>query len=278
MQTHTPLSLESAAQKDSNEYRPTKIFIPDVLARWPWPRRISPHYAVVDKETAAWTASFSAFSPKAQQGFSRGHFNLLGCMAYRTAKKEHVRAGCDLMNLLFVIDEYSDVSEPSEFRKQKDIVMDALRNPHEPRPKGEWICGEMARQFGERTMRNTSEQFQKRFIAAMDEHLEGDLQQAIDRTGHHLRDINSYFDIRRKTIGTAPSLVLLELALDIPDEVFSHPAIQEMILASTDMILIGNDILSYNVEQSRGDGNHNIVKVVMNEFGTDVNGAILWAQ
>jgi hypothetical protein len=38
------------------------------------------------------------------------------------------------------------------------------------------------------------------------------------------------------------------------------------------------DITSYNVEQSLGDDSHNIVTVVMNELGTDVNGAMLWAQ
>ena len=50
------------------------------------------------------------------------------------------------MNLVFVLDEYSEEFEPSEVRKQKDIVMDALRNPHEPRSRGEWIGGEMTRQ------------------------------------------------------------------------------------------------------------------------------------
>jgi len=50
------------------------------------------------------------------------------------------------MNLFFVIDEYSDVSEPSEVREQKDVIMDALRNPHKPRPKGEWPGAEVARQ------------------------------------------------------------------------------------------------------------------------------------
>lgn len=64
----------------------------------------------------------------------------------RAVLSEHVRAACDFMNLVFVIDEYSDVSEPSEVQEQKDIIMDALRNPHKPRPKGEWIGGEAARQ------------------------------------------------------------------------------------------------------------------------------------
>jgi hypothetical protein len=51
------------------------------------------------------------------------------------------------MSLVFVIDEYSDVSEEGEVRQQKDVVMDALRHPYKPRPKGEWIGGEVTRQW-----------------------------------------------------------------------------------------------------------------------------------
>ena len=65
----------SAIEKDSDEYRPAKVFIPNTLARWPWPRRINPHYATVKKESAAWTASFGAFSPKAQHAFNRCDFS-----------------------------------------------------------------------------------------------------------------------------------------------------------------------------------------------------------
>lgn len=49
------------------------------------------------------------------------------------------------MNLFFVIDEWSDVSDARETRYQADAIMDALRNPYKPRPKGEWIGGEVAR-------------------------------------------------------------------------------------------------------------------------------------
>lgn len=70
----------------------------------------------------------------------------MGQIIYLAVELEHVRAGCDLTHLLFVIDEYSDVSMPAGVRNQKDVVMDALRNPRKPRPKGEWIGGEVARQ------------------------------------------------------------------------------------------------------------------------------------
>ena len=64
------LTLEKNEDKSS---RLTRIFIPNVLvsARWPWPRRINPNYAVVKKESDAWMASFQAYSPKAQDAVHR---------------------------------------------------------------------------------------------------------------------------------------------------------------------------------------------------------------
>jgi len=74
----------------------------------------------------------------------------------------------------------------------------------------------------------------------MDEYLEGVVQQAADRSGHLIRDIQSYFDLRRKTVGIRPSYALLELGLDIPDEVIAHPAIEDMVVASMDMVILAN--------------------------------------
>jgi hypothetical protein len=66
------------------------------------------------------------------------------------------------------------------------------------------------------------------------------VQQAIDRSGHHIRDIQHYIDVRRKTIGARPAFALLELGLNIPDEVISHPTIEDMVVAATDMIVLAN--------------------------------------
>lgn len=59
---------------------------------------------------------------------------------------EQLRTTCDLMHLFFVFDDYSDPCGPSEVRELANIVMDAIRNPHKPRPTGEWVGGEVARQ------------------------------------------------------------------------------------------------------------------------------------
>ena len=59
---------------------------------------------------------------------------------------EHYRAACDLMNLFFVFDEYTDTVDEVEARRLADISMDALRNPEKPRPAEESLIGEVTRQ------------------------------------------------------------------------------------------------------------------------------------
>lgn len=74
----------------------------------------------------------------------------------------------------------------------------------------------------------------------MDEYLEGVVQESIDKKNHRILDVKSYIDARRRTSGVKPSFSIYELGLDIPDEVMSHPAIQDMILAAIDMVAFCN--------------------------------------
>ena len=60
---------------------------------------------------------------------------------------EQLRCACDLFHIQFIFDECSDISSSAEVRCMADIVLDALRNPHKTRPDGEWIGGEVARQY-----------------------------------------------------------------------------------------------------------------------------------
>ncbi|KAG1856653.1 terpenoid synthase [Suillus subalutaceus] len=260
------------------ELASAKIFIPDtVTSTWPWPRRLNQYYSKVTVESAAWFASFKAFnSARALDAFERIDSDLVSCLGYPIASKAHVRSACDVMRIFFVIDEYSDVSKPSDVREQKNVAMDALHNPHKPRPKGEWVGGEIVRQFWERTIQDASAQSQKRFIATFELYLESMVQQANDRNEHCIRDIESYIDVRRDTVAMKAVFALLELGLDIPDEVISHPTIEAMAIASMDMVFIDNDIASYNMEQARGDASHNMITIVMRDLDTDVNGAMLW--
>lgn len=67
-------------------------------------------------------------------------------MMFTYSKTEQVRSGCELMHLFFMFDEYSDKASPDEVLSQAQVMIDALKSPETPRPKGEWIGGEIMRQ------------------------------------------------------------------------------------------------------------------------------------
>jgi Delta6-protoilludene synthase len=85
-----------------------------------------------------------------------------------------------------------------------------------------------------------SQESQKRFVNSFDEYLEAVVQQAMDRDESHIRCIESYFELRRNTIGAKPAFVLLELDMSLPEEVIEHPVIQGLSTATVSMICIGN--------------------------------------
>ncbi|KAI0041515.1 terpenoid synthase [Auriscalpium vulgare] len=252
--------------------------LPETLAGWPWPRMINPHYEEVKAESRAWFHSFRAFGPKSQDAFDKCDFWLLASLSYPFLDKARLRTGCDLMMLFFVFDEYTDLSHGDDVRVYADMVMDALRNPHTPRPAGEILLGEVARQFWELAVKTATPTAQKRFIDAFTRYTDSVVAEARDRDETHVRSIDEYFKIRRFTIGAEPSYVPMELAMDIPDDVIAHPTVVKLTQLVTDVILLDNDLCSYNKEQANGEELHNILTIVMAELKVDLNGALDWLE
>ena len=106
----------------------------------------------------------------------------------------------------------------------RSIVMDAFRNPYKPCPEGGWIGGEIVRQWVyfylinirdqttlrqilERAIPQTSSQFHKRFVTIFGDYAKLMVEEAIDRSGSQVRNIKSYIDMRRDTIGGRPMAV-----------------------------------------------------------------------
>ncbi|KAI0023873.1 terpenoid synthase [Xylariomycetidae sp. FL0641] len=258
------------------QQQPQQITLPDFEAGWMWPRRVNPHTAEIRQECIDWAASFGAFTPKAQIAFDKCDFNLLTGLSYPWVTKDQLRSACDLMNLFFIFDEHSDRSDAHEVWDMVNIIRDAMRNPDQPRPAGEWVGGEVARQFWARAVSISTPTFQRRFLKTWDRYLIGTAEQAEDRSASHIRDIQSYLDVRRRTIGALPSLNMLEMDKDIPDEVFEHPLIRELHALSIDLTIFANDIISYNKEQASGDDEHNLITIAMQERGLSVQEAIDW--
>jgi hypothetical protein len=81
---------------------------------------------------------------------------------------------------------------------------------------------------------------QRRFIETFDTYTESVVQQAEDRDKHVFRDVESYMQVRRDTIGAKPSFALLEHDMELPDEVFNHPLMHDLRMWCIDMLCLGN--------------------------------------
>ncbi|KAI0333186.1 terpenoid synthase [Cubamyces sp. BRFM 1775] len=246
------------------------------MATWPWVRRINPYHRDITAASAAWIESFKIFDPKAQATFNKGRFGLLASLAYPLATPEHFRVACDLMNLFFAFDELSDAGDEHAAQLLVDTMMDALRHPDRSRPCNEHILGSIAKQFWERVVKVASPTSQRHFIEAFGDYCQSVVRQARDRSSSHAHTVDSYLEVRRDNIGARPSFALLEMEMDLPDEVLSHPTVVNLTIWAIDMLLTGNDLCSYNVEQARGDDAYNIVTVIMVQYGLDIQGAIDW--
>ncbi|KAI0741002.1 isoprenoid synthase domain-containing protein [Earliella scabrosa] len=258
---------------------PRVLHLPRVMdLKWPLPRRISPFYPEVAQESASWFTSFHVFPPDLQQTFDRGNIGLFSALMGPTFGKEEFRAACDYYNFLFAIDDIidemdSDVDATSRLRC---MVVDALKSPEKERPEGEHVMGEVTRQFWSRAMSFGNSIARHRFIRHMEEYLGAVVEQAKDREEGRTRPLAEYWSMRTLTGAINPSFEFANLIVGgLPEDVIDHPLIRSLHSIISDLILLNNDLVSYNKEQATGDC-HNFITVVMHEKSVDLDGALVW--
>ncbi|KAF8486350.1 terpenoid synthase [Russula ochroleuca] len=256
----------------------TQFRLPDPLAHWPWSRTLNPHYTEVKPESEAWLHGFEALNTKSQRSFDRCNFALLGGLAYPLINKDRLRVACDLMALFYIFDEFTDKVDGQGALALVEVVVDALRNPHSERPLGESKLGEITRQFWLRAMQTSSATAQERFVTSFVEYVYAVIDEASDRSRGSIRGIKDYLRLTRLTAGPYPCFFPIEMDLDIPDEVMTHSSMERIRSLAAESMVLGNDLYSYNIEQASGHGGHNIITVVMNEKGVDLDGALDWVE
>jgi hypothetical protein len=220
---------------------------------------------------------FKAMSAESQEALDKCDSARLAGLSYPNASREHLRIACDFINVLIIVDDYTDVENAAVAEAMVDIVIDALHNPHKIRPEGECILGEIVRQFWARAIQTTSLAFQRHFLYSYIAYLRAVIVEALDRDEAHCRSVGDYIKLRRDTCATKPAIAMYEMGMDLPDEVFYHPVIVELAEYIAELMLIDNDMISYNKEQATGEENHNLITILMVELGLDRSGAMAWA-
>ena len=142
------------------------VYVPDTMSDWPWPAKLNPLCDEVEAESIAWLTSLKLHTPESFDAHNEIRAGRLAAYSYPDAPHgtyycyisspkhlltngfplDRLRIGTDIVHMLFIIDEYTDMEPTAGVHEISDIILDALRNPDKLRPEGELSLGEMIRQ------------------------------------------------------------------------------------------------------------------------------------
>ncbi|KAJ8508566.1 hypothetical protein ONZ45_g9174 [Pleurotus djamor] len=261
MASNTPSSL------------PVQFTIPDLFIGWPYECIPNPDQSTINK-SARWVESYQILPPRAQALFNQDNYGLLAACFYPQAQGQLFRTGCDMMNIFFLIELFTDGKGSNEVRQHVSDFMNALRYPWTVPSGKDSILGAMTRCSWQHALEAASPSSAERFIAHCEKYLNAVIQEADDRDTDYLRSVDEYLMLRPETSGTYPSLIILSLDSQIPEQYFRHPAVKSLEECTVRLVSFSNDIYSWNKEQARGEDTHNLVTVIMRERDSSLQEAM----
>jgi hypothetical protein len=81
---------------------------------------------------------------------------------------------------------------------------------------------------------------QERFITSFSEYVYAVIEEASDRARGSVRGIRDYLRLTRLTAGPYPCFFPLEMDLDIPEEVMTHPSMERIRSMAAESLVLGN--------------------------------------
>ncbi|EGN99094.1 hypothetical protein SERLA73DRAFT_108414 [Serpula lacrymans var. lacrymans S7.3] len=251
----------------------THFTLPDLHAMCPLEfGKGNPHYKEASAASRAWANQYGVFTDKKRAAFVQGCNELLCCRAYPYAGYEEFRTCCDFVNLLFVVDELSDAMDGKDARATCQLFLRAMVDPEY---QSDSILVKMTKEFRARMVSVTKPRCFSRFLVHCANYVEAVSKEAELREKREVLSMQSYTHLRRENSAVRPCFALAEMALglNLPDEVFDDPTFTNIYFAGVDMVCWSNDVYSYNMEQAMGHTGNNVVTVIMQDKGIDLQAA-----
>ncbi|KAL1683317.1 isoprenoid synthase domain-containing protein [Schizophyllum commune] len=238
-----------------------------------FPSAMNPHHEAVAKESRDWIDSFGFFADKKREQFMQCVHELLAAHCFPYAKYSQLRICCDFLNLLFAIDEVSDVQNGLDARETVNVYVRTMRGLAVDEGTKLYQATKESR---ERLIVGIGPRCFQRFIKHGEEYVNAVAVEAQLREAGKILPIKDFVPIRRDNSAVCLGLCLVEycLGIDLPEFVLEVPAFQEIYWAGVDLICWQNDLYSYSVELAKGISGVNFVTVVMNELGFGVQDAV----
>ncbi|KAH6913337.1 isoprenoid synthase domain-containing protein, partial [Coprinopsis sp. MPI-PUGE-AT-0042] len=243
------------------------IHIPDLLALWPIPRALNPSYPAIQAASSAWIAGFDLF-PDQKRLLKHQSCDFLPAPLFGL---------CDLM-CLFWYDDYTDKASPDVIRPTAEAIITTMESG--PIPSDGCLGVELHRDFWERTVATfqPTAEAQQHFLKHYRGFLFGVFEEYIDREQEIIRGVPSYLSLRRETVAVKPAISLLALEAGVPPWVLECDWVKKDEICCIDMVIIGNDVYSWNAEQARGEAGHNLITTLMNIHSMSVQDTMNYAD
>ncbi|TLS27596.1 hypothetical protein PpBr36_04293 [Pyricularia pennisetigena] len=259
----------------------TTVVLPDLFVSIMSPSpRLNPLYELVRPAANEWTQKLLNLDAKAYAKHQRVNFSRLASMWMPEADQEGLRVMVDWLTWVFYFDDYDanglqKVFDDGELRDNPaaaqaeaeatlSLMSDADQEVSPELHPLRYMFHSTWVRFRSDTYHSSA--LQNRYRKCMEEYINGILQQVDVSSFDASLDADLYLHFRRKSVGLRPCHALLEYAcgIQIPDHVMAHPAIQECMAVSIDLVLLQNDILSYKKEQA-SNVIHNLIHIYRNQ-------------
>ncbi|KAI6277828.1 hypothetical protein MCOR27_001023 [Pyricularia oryzae] len=267
------MDMSPIAKPDCNDggNTSTTVMLPDLFVSIMSPSpRLNPLYELVRPAANEWTQKLLNLDAKAYAKHQRVNFSRLASMWMPEADEEGLRVMVDWLTWVFYFDDLFDDGElrdnPAAAQAEAEATLSLMSDSDQQVSPELHPLRYMFHSTWIRFRNRSSKALQNRYKKCMEEYINGILQQVDVSSFDASLDADLYLHFRRKSVGLRPCHALLEYAcgIQIPDHVMAHPAIQECMAVSIDLVLLQNDILSYKKEQA-SNVIHNLIHIYRNQ-------------
>jgi hypothetical protein len=237
---------------------------------------LSPHVDAVQRASLEWCTRLGLVAEgKALAHVAKSKIGWLVARAFFQAAQEPLQIASDWTHVFCLLDDRAEkVGCPVQlagllFALSETFELGILHDAVEDEPFAHALLDLRARMLAASSPAWV-QGFSRHFKAIC----EGFLWESLNASMGLHPDLQSYLAVRKITVGLFPQFHLAALtdAIELPLEIYEHPAVRRLMVAASNCVGWSNDLCTYEKELAEGE-RHNLVLVLMREESLEVHEA-----
>ncbi|MCW3466392.1 terpene synthase family protein [Chitinophaga nivalis] len=236
---------------------------------FPFPYLVSPHIHALETEMNQQLQAVPGLHKKHRQKLAATSAAGFACYLYPHAGYQQLQLISRYTLCMFINDDHYHDYPPDKLLPVHQNFHHALRQEsYQAHTATEAALCEMLTAIAAQSRALMPANWLDQLIASIFVYLNGTLAEApyIEQTAFiHSAD---YLAVRKKSVGAAPYVtpfIELSLGIVLPEEIWQHPILQQLISLTTDILIYTNDILSYPQEKTQKNEVMNLVLILQQE-------------